>query len=526
MTSQDSPAEKEYKGVFDLPDSVGLTPSERILAQLSRRAFLSLWTFPNVHTDEGFKAGSKSPKEFVDGFLVFGDDVVLFSDKDISFNEEKPLTVAWPRWYRKAVTHSIQQLYGALSWLKRFPDRIFLDPACTKKLPVALPPPERARYHLVAVTRGTYKAVTRHFPGSIGTLLIRSDIAGDADPHRPFCVGRGPAGKLFIHILNEFALEVILREFDTASDFLTYLKAREQFLGNPELLVIAPGEEQLVAAYLLNMRGDDHWFIPAPKDGEKEPDGVTFVESLFDSLQNRDEYRRKKKADRVSYAWDALVERFIRLGDPELAGPHIQQTNAELEEGLRIIASESRFNRRLLARALGDALAKAAAHPGKRLARIVAAAQDPDRVYIFVVLPKRPEDAYGKYRTFRLALLDAYCRSAQLRFPTATTFVGIGVDHPVKDYEGGSEDLYIFQPKALTEEERQEIEKLRSKLGILPDDLKAWHSHDDEFPSAPVAPAGSLFHRDAKATIRQQARDRKRKRTLVKESRRKNRRKK
>jgi hypothetical protein len=41
MTSDKSPIQQAYKGVFDLPDSAGLTPSERILAQLSRRAFLS-----------------------------------------------------------------------------------------------------------------------------------------------------------------------------------------------------------------------------------------------------------------------------------------------------------------------------------------------------------------------------------------------------------------------------------------------------------------------------------------------------
>jgi len=276
MTSEDSPTEEEYKGVFDLPDSAGLTPSERILTQLSRRAFLSLWTFPNLHTDEGFKAGSKSPKEFADGLLVFGDDVVLFSDKEIAFNEGKPLAVAWQRWYRKAITHSIHQLCGAISWLKRFPDRIFLEPECTRKLPIALPPADRARYHLVAVTRGTYKAVAKHFPGSSGTLLIRTDVVGDADPHRPFSVGLGPTGKPFIHILDAAALEVMLREFDTASDFLTYLRARERFLGDSQRLVIAAGEEQLVAAYLLNMRGDDHWFLPTLKDGAKEPKLLEF----------------------------------------------------------------------------------------------------------------------------------------------------------------------------------------------------------------------------------------------------------
>jgi hypothetical protein len=523
MTPEKSPPEQGYKSVFDLPDSTGLTPSERILAQLSRRAFLSLWTFPNLHTDEGFKAGAKSPKEFADGLMVFGDDVVVFSDKEIAFNEEKPIEVAWSRWYRKAVTHSVQQLYGALSWLKRFPERIFMDAECTRRLPVALPPATRARYHLVAVTRGTYKAVARHFPGSLGTLQIRTDIVGEADANRPFSVGLGPAGKPFIHILDEFALEVILGEFDTASDFLTYLTARECFLGDPNHLIIAPGEEQLVAAYLLNMRGDDHWFIPAPRAGEKEPNLIYLDESHFEGLRNRSEYRAKKDADRPSYIWDELVERFIRLGDPKLAGEHFKQTSQELEEGLRIIASESRFKRRLLTKALGDAFARAVERPGRRFARVVASVQEPERVYIFLVLPARSEEPYDEYRKYRVAVLHAYCRCAQLRFQDATTFIGIGFDHPVKNYDGSSEDLFVYLPRALTEAERQELENFRRELGILSDDLKPWHSHDDEFPSAPAA---SLLSGDVDADPKQRARERKRKRKLVQEARRKNRRKK
>lgn len=526
MTSEKTPGEQEYRGVFDLPDSAGLTSSERILAQLSRRAFLSLWTFPNLHTDEGFKAGSKSPKEFADGLLVFGDDVVIFSDKHITFNEGKALDVAWPRWYRKAITHSLHQLYGALSWLKRFPDRIFLDAECTRKLPIALPPPERARYHLVAVCRGAYQACAKHFPGSLGTLPIRTDIAGEAQSHRPFCVGLGEPGKPFVHILDEFALEVILREFDTASDFLAYLKARERFLGDPNHLVMAGGEEQLVAAYLLNMRGDDHWFMPVIKDGEKEPNLIDFGERLFDGLRSRPEYRRKKEADRVSYSWDELIEKFILIGDPAIAGVPLHQTNKELEEGLRIIASENRLSRRLLARSLRGALVSAADHPGKRWARIGAAAQDPERVYTFIVLPVRAEESYDQYREFRRAVLHAYCRCAQLRFPNAKTFIGIGVDHPIKDYEGGSEDLMVYQPEPLTEEVRQELEKRRKELGILPDDLKVSHTHDDEFPNVPESPARSSQDGDVKADGRRRARDLKRKRKLIKAARRKNRRKK
>jgi hypothetical protein len=297
-------------------------------------------------------------------------------------------------------------------------------------------------------------------------------------------------------------------------------------LGDPDRLIIAPGEEQLVAAYLRNMRGDDHWFIPAPRDREKEPDLISFDESHFGSLRNRPEYRAKKEADQPSYVWDGLIERFIRLGDPTLAGERFKQTSRQLEEGLRIIASENRFNRRLLARALRDALFRALDRPGRRFARVVTAAQDPERVYIFLVLPARSEESYDEYRQYRVAVLHAYCRCAQLRFCNATTFIGIGIDHPVKDYKGSSEDLFIYQPKPLTEAERQEVERFRCELGILPEDLKAWHSHDDEFPSVPASDAGSVPDGDGKARTRQRARDRKRKGTLVKEARRKNRRKK
>jgi hypothetical protein len=107
--------------------------------------------------------------------------------------------------------------------------------------------------------------------GSLGTLQIRTDIVGDADPERPFSVGLMSAYKPFIHILDEFALELILSEFDTASDLLTYLNAREEFLSDRGHLIIATAEEQLVAAYLLNMRTtQEHWFTPPPKDGERK----------------------------------------------------------------------------------------------------------------------------------------------------------------------------------------------------------------------------------------------------------------
>ncbi len=94
MNSTDPPDQPAYSGVFDLPDGDGVNASEGILARLCRRSFLSLWAYPNVHTDEGVRNGVvTSAKEFADVLVVFGNDVILFSDKHVEFNREKPIDV-------------------------------------------------------------------------------------------------------------------------------------------------------------------------------------------------------------------------------------------------------------------------------------------------------------------------------------------------------------------------------------------------------------------------------------------------
>ena len=517
----------EYAGVFDLPaGGGGLNDSERLLASLCRKSFLSLWAFPNLHTDEGSHAGDSSGKEFTDVLMVFGDDLVLFSDKHVAFNEDKSVEVAWVRWHRRAIQKSIKQLYGALHWLKRFPTRIFLDAKCSRPLPINLPDPTRARYHLVAVTRGSYGACAKWFRGSIGTLPIRTDIAGEADPRTPFTIGRGEPGKPFVHVFDEFSLEVILREFDTAVDFVSYLKAREAFLTDPNHIVAATGEEQLVASYLLNMRGEEHWFTPAFEEGERLH-LLSFTEDIYPALRTRPEYLAKKRADELSYFWDALIEQFIRLGDPKVVDARFMQDNAQTEEGLRIIASESRFRRRVLAETLKAALVKARATPGIRLARTFAATYAAELLYVFLIMPKSAKDSYEDYRKHRISVLHAYCRCAKLRFPAAKTFIGLSFDHPVRDYKASSEDLFIYKCDSLTDEERREAERLRSDLGILPDTLVPEHTHADEFPEALRPPDRAKTREDVhRPSANEGARKRKHKRDMVKASRRRNRRKK
>ena len=110
----------------------GINDSERYLATLSEKTFLSLWCYPNVYTDEGYSK-SKNGKELCDLLVVFENKIIIFSDKNIVFNQEKDIKVAWKRWFKKSVLESASQLFGAESWIKNHSDRIFLDKKCENK---------------------------------------------------------------------------------------------------------------------------------------------------------------------------------------------------------------------------------------------------------------------------------------------------------------------------------------------------------------------------------------------------------
>jgi hypothetical protein len=151
----------------------GATDSERYLARLADATFLDLWSYPNTFIDKRSAPGAEG-KELADLLVVCGDDVIIFSDKSIAWPPGEDVNLNWSRWYRRAVKKSVDQIRGAERWLRTFPERIFLDPACTAKLPIELPPLERRRVHGIAVALGAQAACSAHFGGADGSLMIYS----------------------------------------------------------------------------------------------------------------------------------------------------------------------------------------------------------------------------------------------------------------------------------------------------------------------------------------------------------------
>lgn len=468
----------EYKSAFDLPTSEGSTASERYLARLCQQSFLSLWAYPNTFTDEGMRSNrGSSGNEFADVLVVFGNDVVIFSDKHVKFHEDKSLDVAWQRWFKSAIARSVRQLHGAMSWAQRFPTRIYQDANCTRSLPVKMPIDGIARYHLVATTRGSADACIKFFQGGSGTLTVDSSLVGDEHASHPFALGRVNERKQFVHVIDEVALELVLRELDTAADFIRYLTARESFLNSAKRKVLAAGEEHLLAAYLANGHNDRHWFLPPDVDAES-PSRIVFDESHWPSLASDPRYLAKKAADQVSYFWDALVDRFIKTAHPKYASA--EATLEQQEHGLRLLASTTRFERRNLSEALLEIRRSAAGHPITMRARLYSSVQSPEIGYVFLIFPKLASSTYPEYRAERLACLQTYLMCARLKLKDASTFVGVAIDHPDKDYEGGSEDLGIFEFDET--HDLEELRRIAKSAGILHEDSPLVRRRSSEYP--------------------------------------------
>lgn len=462
-------------------ESQGTTDSERVLARLARKAFLSLWSYPNVFSDEGRAGGKGDGKELVDLLVVFGNDVLLFSDKQCAFQEHADQKVAWRRWYERAIAKSARQLSGAESFLRRFPDRVFVDKSCQVKLPVPLPDERSARYFLIAVTRGGHEAAARHFGGgSSGSLMLNNTLEGTAHYERPFEVGFPLNKRHFVHVLDEMTVDLLLEELDTVPDLVDYLACKESFFGANGVSMMISGEEDLLARYMCTMEDGKHALPNLPNGYEV----VSIPEGDWRFYSSSPQRAAKREADAASYMWDALIEHqagYVREGTaiglldaPPEAFDH--------ERVLRALADEPRLARRDLTAHLRSVLSRS--EPGKKFARVIFSLTKPSRVYVFLSATPSPGSDYKVYRETRQAVLAAYCHGVKKRCPEATEAVGIASDS-ISVRDGSVDFVYVDLAEAMGAEEIAHWEAVMEELDVLqtpPEKAQHFRGKSHEFP--------------------------------------------
>lgn len=338
--------------------SEGVTDSEKYLKRLCEHTFLRLWSYPGIHRNQSSGGGVNNGKEVCDLLVVFDQHIIIFSDKYCEFPNSGNLDLDWSRWVKRTVIKSADQLYGAERWIRTFPNRLFLDRYCSQPLPIPLPNITDIKFHRILVAHGAAERCRKELGGS-GSLMIHTDIIGDMhlrkieDGGMPFAIGQINPQKGFIHVLDDFTINVLLKKLDTVSDFVSYLEKKEALVHSGIELII-PGEEDLLGFYLKRINEqNEHDFI-----WDKDYKWILLEEGFWEDFLKSPQYRYQLEANRISYAWDALIEHFslhAMKGTQYFPNPHGVQV---AEKVMRFFAREDRTRRRMLSRSLSEIMKK------------------------------------------------------------------------------------------------------------------------------------------------------------------------
>lgn len=227
------------------------TPTELALERICRGSFLRMWSHRSPYRDQCDNKHAKQGKELCDLLAVFENDLFIFQEKTCAWPAKGDIPLRWSRWHRRAIEEAASQLSGAERWLREHSDRVFADPACSLRLPVALPLASDQRVHRIVVASGAANACREHFGGGTGALMLNTHPTAKGSPFTVGCTG--PAGE-FVHVLDEATFELVIGELDTIPDFRDYLLAKERLCEEGKH-VAAPGEEDLLAFYLQGASG-------------------------------------------------------------------------------------------------------------------------------------------------------------------------------------------------------------------------------------------------------------------------------
>lgn len=463
----------------------GSTTAERYLAQLAERTFLSLWCYPEVYRDEGQVKKGGDGQEVCDLLVVFGEHVLIFSDKACEYKEYKNEVLSWTRWYRKAILESAEQAWGAESWLRRHPTRVFCDRRCQVPLPVTLPAPEKIKFHRLVVAHNI-TAPARSALGGSGSLKIDTLIQGKAHyeqqqestPIQPFTVGFVDKQRGFVHVLDNVSLDILLQNLDTITDFVEYLEKKESFLHKAAFQVVADGEQDLLAFYLSDVGEDErHDFVV--EDGDFSQ--VSLEAGHWEKFAAGATYLRQQARDEISYAWDRLIEVVAHHFSEKSLYFSSHPSFEAIELQLRLLAQESRFSRRMLATMMASLAEKFKAVDVPYATRVYFSETSPGICYVFFIFSPKNANSYDEYRQMRRGFLQAICLIAKLKFFGPLHYI-IGIGSETGGIEAfDSYDILAYEAYQWEPGEKEKAVSMQQQLPFLKN--TQWHrGSEEEYP--------------------------------------------
>lgn len=372
-----------------------MTLSEKYVSELCKKSFLPFWSFPNPLAKDG--------KELCDVLVVCGNDIVIISIKDIKPSNHPNELVQYERWLKRAISNSVDQIYGAERFLKMVDEITIHD----RRTSIKLPPKEQRSIFRIAIAFGR----KGNFPLKTGDF------------------GHG-----FVHVFDEESTFTVFDELDTFPDFINYLRAKEQFLSTRTILV--PKEVDFLALYL-----------QTSFDFGVNPNLITIDSNLWAEYKKSEEYAQWQEDTKKSYIWDEFIIQLYRIHVEENSGTD----RNNLEVATRVINLEPRINRIELGMMLEDALNK------KLQARMI---KQPESDHSYVIMPLSPKNWKSKENELQLR-----CLVARKENPDAPKVIGIAIGNS-PDGELMFDIAYFDIPE-LSEEFTEKIEDIKNELGYF-----------------------------------------------------------
>ncbi len=352
-----------------------MTPSEKYVADLCEKSFLPFWSHPNP-------LGKKN-KELCDLLVVCENIIIIISVKDIKVSNHEDQNIRYERWMKKAVDSSLNQIFGAERFLNNVEDIKLKN----RKTVVKLPPKGNRVIYRIAIAFGS-----------------KYDF--------PLPMGYDKRG--FTHVFDEKSTEVLINELDTIIDFTRYLKAKEDFLKNKQILL--PEEVDFLALYLQTGLQFDFPFTL-----------ISGANDLWKDYEKSEEYKTWRKQIEPSFIWDYMIKQLYEYHIDENTD---NERRNNLEEAVRLINLEPRLNRIELGISLDNAIKL------KVRARILLI---PESNYLYVFMPLSSKN--WKEKELELELR---CVVAKYLNPSINTFIGIAIGNNGKEESVFDIGYYYF----------------------------------------------------------------------------------
>jgi hypothetical protein len=201
--------------------------------------------------------------------------------------------------------------------------------------------------------------------------------------------------------------------------------------------------------------------------------------NLWAKVEASPEFLRGRAENEVSEFWDNLIGYVTDLyldEDLEL-GNEIEMS--DYERLVRLMAGETRFFRRILAKAI---LERANLARDNAIGSLLPSSQ-PDVNYVLYIGRGDQGGDHNAYRAARMEELRRRCHAAKAVHPDRRWIVGMGFD--AAGVEGSSEDFIVLDTGDWTREAIQAAETLRRELGyFVPGRTTQRRMREVEYPQA------------------------------------------